>query len=254
VEQGGLRRRLDRDGDVLGGLPDSVAFSSRLMRRAARADAEPFGCPVSAGPANDPGVRILQFFARGELHIFPAKGALMANRGSIEYGGGSREVDSMRDDRARGEREWLGAEGGTRGEWGGGWYEESTGPWRRAYAGGFSVPRRGGFAGRGPKGYQRSDERIREDVCERLSEEGEVDASDIEVTVAGAEVTLDGEVDGKEEGRLAEELAEGTPGVRHVNNNLRVKKGFFARLFGVGDEEETDRARIEDPYRRDTRL
>lgn len=29
----------------------------------------------------------------------------------------------------------------------------------------------GGFAGRGPKGYQRSDDRIREDVCERLAED-----------------------------------------------------------------------------------
>jgi hypothetical protein len=33
-----------------------------------------------------------------------------------------------------------------------------------------------------------------------------------------------------------------------------VKKGLFARLFGVGDEEETDAERIEDKYRRDTRL
>ena len=81
-----------------------------------------------------------------------------------------------------------------------------------------------------------------------------MDASDIEVTVTGAEVTLDGEVDGKEERRLAEELAEATPGVRHVNNNLRVKKGFFARLFGIGRDEETESARIEDVYRRDTRL
>jgi hypothetical protein len=28
-----------------------------------------------------------------------------------------------------------------------------------------------GFAGRGPKGYQRSDERIREDICERLADD-----------------------------------------------------------------------------------
>ncbi|MFN2385244.1 MAG: BON domain-containing protein [Thermoanaerobaculia bacterium] len=178
----------------------------------------------------------------------------MANRGSIEYGGGSREVDFMRDDRVRGEREWLAGEGETRGEWGGGWYEESGGPWTRGYAGGSSGGRRAGFAGRGPKGYQRSDERIREDVCERLSEEGEVDASDIEVVVTASEVTLDGQVDSKEARRLAEELVEDTPGVRHVNNNLRVKKGFFAKLFGGGDDEESDSERIQDKYRGDTRI
>ena len=48
--------------------------------------------------------------------------------------------------------------------------------------------------GRGPKNYKRSDERIREDVCDRLSDDGMVDASEIEVKVSGAEVTLDGTV------------------------------------------------------------
>src|SRR5262245_32238876 len=39
----------------------------------------------------------------------------------------------------------------------------------------------GPHAGRGPRGYRRSDDRIREDVCDRLCEHGFVDASDIEV-------------------------------------------------------------------------
>src|SRR5262245_29949641 len=50
------------------------------------------------------------------------------------------------------------------------------------------------FAGRGPKNYKRSDERIEEDVCERLTENAELDASDITVQVQNAEVTLSGTV------------------------------------------------------------
>ncbi|HEY3171222.1 MAG TPA: BON domain-containing protein, partial [Thermoanaerobaculia bacterium] len=62
------------------------------------------------------------------------------------------------------------------------------------------VPR-GRFTGRGPKGYQRSDERILDDVSEELSEHGEIDATDIQVTVGMGEVTLDGEVETREQKR-----------------------------------------------------
>ena len=106
-----------------------------------------------------------------------------------------------------------------------------------------TIPR-GRFTGRGPKGYQRSDERIREDVSEELAQNGELDASGIEVVVAGCVVTLDGEVEDREQKRLAEDIAEAAPGVREVNNNLTVKKGFFARLFGDKDDDrKTDSAR-----------
>src|SRR5256885_12501149 len=37
--------------------------------------------------------------------------------------------------------------------------------------------------GRGPKGYRRSDERIREEVMERLTFSPDIDASDVEVEV-----------------------------------------------------------------------
>ena len=43
--------------------------------------------------------------------------------------------------------------------------------------------RGGPHRGRGPKGYTRSDERIREDVNDRLSDDPFVDASEIEVMV-----------------------------------------------------------------------
>jgi hypothetical protein len=82
---------------------------------------------------------------------------------------------------------------------------------------------RGQYRGRGPKGYRRSDERIREDVCERLTDDPLVDASDIEITVAGSEVTLSGFVDSRNARRRAEDIVEGISGVVHVQNDLRVR-------------------------------
>ncbi|MBM3604534.1 MAG: BON domain-containing protein [Alphaproteobacteria bacterium] len=82
-----------------------------------------------------------------------------------------------------------------------------------------------GHSGRGPKNYSRSDDRIREDVSDRLSDDRHIDASDIEVSVSGSEVTLTGTVESRFAKRHAEDLAESCSGVRHVQNNLRVKDG-----------------------------
>jgi osmotically-inducible protein OsmY len=78
--------------------------------------------------------------------------------------------------------------------------------------------------GKGPKGYERSPERLREDVCERLSYDDRVDASDIEVKVSGNEVTLDGTVDSRDARHRAEDIIESIPGITHVQNNLRVQR------------------------------
>lgn len=83
-------------------------------------------------------------------------------------------------------------------------------------------PARGEHRGRGPKGYSRSDERIIEDVNDRLTDDPYLDATEIEVGVANREVTLSGTVDSREAKRRAEDLADGVAGVVHVQNNLRV--------------------------------
>lgn len=77
--------------------------------------------------------------------------------------------------------------------------------------------------GRGPRGYSRSDERINEDVHDRLTEDWALDASDIEVAVSGGEVTLNGKVDSRQDKRRAEDIVDDVSGVGHVQNNLRVK-------------------------------
>src|SRR6202008_3836799 len=74
-----------------------------------------------------------------------------------------------------------------------------------------------------PKNYPRSDERSREDVNDRLSDDSWLDAAEIEVQVANAEVTLSGVVRERDDKRRAEDIAEQVAGVRHVQNNLRVQ-------------------------------
>ncbi len=83
----------------------------------------------------------------------------------------------------------------------------------------------GSFAGRGPRNFTRSDERIREDVVSRLTDDDRVDASDVDVQVQNGEVTLTGKVDNRRMRRAAEECAEDVPGVRDIHTQLRVENG-----------------------------
>jgi osmotically-inducible protein OsmY len=79
-----------------------------------------------------------------------------------------------------------------------------------------------GYRGKGPRNYTRSDDRMKEDINDRLSDDPFVDASDIDVSVSSGEVTLTGTVDHRSTKRRAEDLAEAVSGVRNVENRLRV--------------------------------
>ena len=81
----------------------------------------------------------------------------------------------------------------------------------------------GEHRGKGSKNYKRSDTRIMEDVCDRLTDHPAVDASDIEVEVVNTEVTLTGSVQTRQAKRLAEDICEKVSGVSHVENRLRVQ-------------------------------
>jgi osmotically-inducible protein OsmY len=81
----------------------------------------------------------------------------------------------------------------------------------------------GRFAGRGPKGYRRADARVREDVCDRLTADPALDASEITVDVDNLEVTLSGSVPDRDTKRAAEDCAEDVPGVREVHNLLHLQ-------------------------------
>ena len=79
------------------------------------------------------------------------------------------------------------------------------------------------YRGLGPKGYRRSDERIREDACEALEDDLFLDASQIEVQASESEVTLEGTVHSRDDKRRAEHLIESIRGVRDIHNRLRVQ-------------------------------
>lgn len=79
------------------------------------------------------------------------------------------------------------------------------------------------YRGRGPRGYRRTDETIREDVSEALYRSSEVDASEIEVFVSTGKVTLKGTVRTREQKKMAESTIENLAGVEDVYNELRLQ-------------------------------
>lgn len=142
------------------------------------------------------------------------------------FGGRFEEEGRERSGEPGGIGSWLSPEHYTPGRgWGGG------GRWGGAFGGGTEERGRfaegrlvGPYVGRGPKGYRRSDERIREDVCDRLEQHPFVDASEIEVGVRDGVVTLSGTVGERAAKRMAEDVAEGVSGVKDVNNQVRVAR------------------------------
>lgn len=112
---------------------------------------------------------------------------------------------------------------GSQSQSGGQGYGFRSGPAEFVYEELWMIP--GPYAGRGPRGYQRSDARIEEDICERFTRHGQLDASDIEVMVANGEVTMTGTVESRQAKRLAEDILDSISGVKDVHNQLRVQQG-----------------------------
>ncbi|MEO8549827.1 MAG: BON domain-containing protein [Kofleriaceae bacterium] len=103
---------------------------------------------------------------------------------------------------------------------GGGYGSSSSGP--RDYGEQRWDQMRGPHAGKGPQGFQRSDERIQEMIHEALTDHEHLDASQITVEVKQGEVTLTGTVEDRQAKRLAEDVVERCKGVNDVQNQLRV--------------------------------
>jgi hypothetical protein len=102
----------------------------------------------------------------------------------------------------------------------GNWNEQFTPTW--GHYEWWATP--GPFTGMGPRGYVRSDEDILQDVCDRLTANGRLDASNIEVNVHDHVVDLKGSVDSRQDKRLAEDIAESVFGVDDVNNRLNANR------------------------------
>lgn len=84
-------------------------------------------------------------------------------------------------------------------------------------------PRQAVYQGRGPRNYTRSNERILEEVNERLTDDPWLDASDITVRCVDGRVQLEGEVRDRWMKHRAEDIVDACMGVRDIENRLRIR-------------------------------
>lgn len=185
--------------------------------------------------------------------------------GSQGYGGGSEfgDDDNARDyggggqfsrGDGRQDRDWGGGQargmggsfggmggevdfGGRRGEQDA--YRSNRGPGQSGFQGNGSpgaqsVRGAASFRGKGPKGYTRSDERVKEDVSERLTDDEHIDASELTVEVKNGVVTLSGRVDDRRMKHHAELLAERCSGVKDIDNRIQVQRRESTQDGGRG--------------------
>ena len=257
-EQGQIRWNQGNQ-DSWGQGPRSSSYEGSRARGDSQADGEPYESGEERGQESQSYGRygVNQQYARyGSRRGFgEGRGTWEGDRresrsygsGRAEYSEGSPSYGSRGSGESFGSRRLsdrastLGSErsGYGRSEgWSGYGYGEE--PWRpadrfdgydRSFEPGRSYGRpgrgfnRGRFTGKGPKGYRRSDDRIKEDVSEMLSRDGDLDASEIEVIVGSGEVILEGTVPDRESKRLAEDV----PGVKQVQNRLRIESGRGGR-------------------------
>jgi osmotically-inducible protein OsmY len=105
-----------------------------------------------------------------------------------------------------------------------GFQSESSQPTRYG-SGSDSSSGYGSHRGKGPKGYTRSDDRLKELICEKLTDDPTIDASEISVEVTSQIVKLRGTVDDRSTKYEVEELIERCGGVTDIDNQLRVRSG-----------------------------
>jgi hypothetical protein len=80
-------------------------------------------------------------------------------------------------------------------------------------------------ARRGPKGYKRSDERLKEDISERLMNSVHIDPAEVSVEVQNGKVTLEGTVPERRMKHQIEDLVDNCLGVQDIDNRVRVARG-----------------------------
>ncbi len=81
----------------------------------------------------------------------------------------------------------------------------------------------GDFTGYGPADYvQPEDDRIMDEVNERLMQNGQLNALGINVVVSDGKVSLQGVVSNERDRVIAENITYSVPGVRRVYDRLRI--------------------------------
>jgi hypothetical protein len=103
-------------------------------------------------------------------------------------------------------------------------YEQERGGYIKKHYADFDPAQQSGpFRGYGPRTYRKSDARLHEDVCEALTADEQLDARNIEVSVADGIVRLVGRAQSNADRRRAEELSARCAGVLDVQNQIKVK-------------------------------
>jgi osmotically-inducible protein OsmY len=159
----------------------------------------------------------------------PSYGQEYGSSGTSDYGRsnfGSGRHDRESDYSRSGSSYGSTREGGYGGYGGQGGWREPYGEGQQYGSGqqsGWGSSSQGMHRGKGPKNYQRSDERVKEMLCERLHDDPDIDASEVTISVQGGRITLDGTVDSRRTKNAIEDVAEQI-GSQDVQNNLRVQK------------------------------
>jgi hypothetical protein len=115
--------------------------------------------------------------------------------------------------------------------------------------------RPGPFAGRGPLRYLRSDVRIADEVCELLTRDPWVDATELEVSVEDGEVTLRGAIGDRAQKKRAVALAEEVSGVHDVHDRMRIVPGLEHHGNAIGEvrvvsvSHDADPSELAEAYR-----
>lgn len=80
--------------------------------------------------------------------------------------------------------------------------------------------------GKGPKGWSRNDEAIKEDISLALMHDRDVDASNIEVRVESGVACLTGSVPSRQMKKAAEACLDPIQGITDVRNELTIEENM----------------------------
>jgi osmotically-inducible protein OsmY len=95
----------------------------------------------------------------------------------------------------------------------------------------------GRHRGKGPRNYNRSDMRIKEDINDLLVDDPYVDATDVDVSVQNGEVIINGIVNDRNMKRRVEDVIESVKGITHFENRLRTRIPG-GRITGIHNSEK----------------